>query len=752
MKSKPSFCQRTSLVFFGLLLAFLILEAGLRLAGFALTALQEDRNRIALKKGGDYRVLCLGESTTQGQYPPFLEARLNQNDRGLKFIVLDQGKGGTDTTAILNRAEAYLDQYHPDMVVAMMGINDGVVAHLPYEDPSASAMVLFLKSFKTYKLARLLWLQITTKAKLPVISQARDKQPSPAGGLKNETHDEAAIPKELKKALELDPKDARAYVKLGKFYREQGAWARAEANFKKALALDPRYEPAYVELGSAYQWQGQFAQAEASFKKVLELNPRSDSAYQGLGNCYKAEGDLARAEASLKKAEELNPGDEQVYLALGNVYQQQGRLAQAEASLKKAQELNPKDERACVELGRFYREQEELTQAEGSFKKALELNPRDERLYVELGSFYQQLGQLARAEDSFKKALALDPRDEQSYVELGSVYQRRGQLAQAEASFKKAQKLNPGHGQVYLKLGSVYQYQGKLKQAEASFKKAQELNPGHELERFYQDEAEFTQAEAGFKKAHEFNPKDEQAYVELGRAYLQHEQFARGETSLKKVLELDPGNEWAYQGLGDYYQTEGRPAQAEASFKKVLELNPRNEAAYIALGKIFRQQRQFKQAERWLRKGLDLLGSRASLKLYGELAAISEGSGQAAHAQEYYRKASQLVMDGLGRNDTPTARNYRALKDMLDKRKIRLVCVQYPLRPIASLKNIFAGETDDIIFVDNENIFRDAIGRNGLNAYFRDMFGGNFGHCTDRGNKLLGDNIAQAIMRELFGR
>jgi hypothetical protein len=32
------------------------------------------------------------------------------------------------------------------------------------------------------------------------------------------------------------------------------------------------------------------------------------------------------------------------------------------------------------------------------------------------------------------------------------------------------------------------------------------------------------------------------------------------------------------------------------------------------------------------------------------------------------------------------------------------------------------------------------------------MFAGDFGHCTDKGNRLLAENIATVILKEVFGR
>ena len=494
-------CQKAILVLLGLLLSLLILEIGLNLAGFTLTVLQENRNRISLKTESDYRILCLGESTTQGEYPPFLAASLNRNDRGVKFAVFDQGKGGTNTNIILKDAETYLDQYHPDMVVAMMGINDGI-GYLPQEDPSASAMTLFLQSFKTYKLARMLWLHMVIRAQeadLPIGASQTQDMPAPGDSHK-------------------------------------------------------KYE-----------------------------NPISN------------QGRLARTEAGVQR----------IYSEAVNYYQQQRRFGGAE----------------------------------GSLKKALELNPRDERLYVE----------------------------------LGSVYRRHGRFGQAKASLEKARKLNPGDAEIYREFASIDKDQGE---------------------------------------------------------------FALAESSLEKSLELDPKNGQVYFELGNLHQQQGQPTRAEVDFRKGLELNPENEQAYVQLASVYRQQGQLKQAARRLKAVAEHFGPHAR-GLYEESAA--------ARRAEYYNQANQTAA-------AATTRNYRALKVMLDKRKIRLVCVQYPMRPVAALKKIFAGEAGAIIFVGNENNFGDAVRQNGLDAYFRDMFAGNFGHCTDRGNKLLGDNIAQAIMRELFGR
>jgi len=56
----------------------------------------------------------------------------------------------------------------------------------------------------------------------------------------------------------------------------------------------------------------------------------------------------------------------------------------------------------------------------------------------------------------------------------------------------------------------------------------------------------------------------------------------------------------------------------------------------------------------------------------------------------------------------------------------------------------------DIIFVDNESVFKSMVQKNGYETYFKDNFAGDFGHCTSEGNRLLAEQIAKIITRNIF--
>ena len=148
-----TFSQKLGLVASGLFLTVLVLEAALRLSGFILLSRQAHCNTLAMRQKDVYRIMCIGESTTRGQYPVFLERALNGRNLGIRFSVIDRGIGATNTTFLVDRLESDLDAYHPDMVVVMMGINDNG-SHMSYEPVTSSKSASFFMTLRTYKAAR----------------------------------------------------------------------------------------------------------------------------------------------------------------------------------------------------------------------------------------------------------------------------------------------------------------------------------------------------------------------------------------------------------------------------------------------------------------------------------------------------------------------------------------------------------------------------------------------------------------------
>ncbi len=260
---------------------------------------------------------------------------------------------------------------------------------------------------------------------------------------------------------------------------------------------------------------------------------------------------------------------------------------------------------------------------------------------------------------------------------------------------------------------------------------------------------------------------------------------------LKNLLRADPDNAVAWQKLGTAYLMQGSYIPARNSFTRSIYLNRaalrKNPGirgglsrqfydSYVRLAETALHQGRLRQAEKFCKLAIGLDpgcpdaycrlvdiafaggGAKADIRLvedyaasqegenayliYGMLGVFYEQSGNEPKARHYYGLARSGRMNNVCFH---TVKNYWQLKRIADSRHIRLVCVQYPMLSVIPLKNIFSSRGKDIIFVDNEKSFKDVVSREGYRAYFLDMFGGEFGHCTDKGNRLLAQNIADAI-------
>jgi len=420
--------QKTTAVIFGFIFAVVLLELGLRIGGFVFSSIQEYRNIASLKQKGTYHILCLGESTTAVwgacSWPYQLEEILNGRDTGIKFSVINKGVVSIDTNYIMEHLEENLNKYNPDMVITMMGLNDKVDTSL-YKDTVDTVLYKDVP-IAIYRLVKLLRHNIKNKIREIKI------------------HNEETI---FKKAIEKNPLDKSAYIRLGRQYQINGNFDKAAEIFKKAIELDPGDYMLYFELGTCYRKLGKPEKIEEIFKKAVELNPmdpRNDVAYFELGRCCREQGKPEKAEAIFKRIIKLNPGNDVVYFELGRCYIEQGKFEKAGTIFKKAIELNPGNSNLSFELGRYYRKQLKYDKAEEMLKKSIELNPwdpRNDRAYFELGRCYKDQKKYNRAEAILKKAIEQDPKNDKAYDELAVLYETMGKYETARENHKKADEI-----------------------------------------------------------------------------------------------------------------------------------------------------------------------------------------------------------------------------------------------------------------------------------------------------------------------
>ncbi|MCX5796134.1 MAG: tetratricopeptide repeat protein [Elusimicrobia bacterium] len=338
-----------------LCLTLAALEAALRAGGAVMRFLHERGNSLALRRQDGYRIMCLGESTTWNEYPRFLEGALNSRMTGMRFSVIDKGIPGGNTTDILARLAADLEEYHPDMVVAMMGVNDFGIR---YGDEVIDPRNSWYKHFRLYRWARLWWLYASRGRRPP--------PPAPAletGGVFAPPDHPAAAgppPEPAPRRPPPSPPPGRgfAFIQSARAAMSRRDYARAEESYAQALRVDPEDAVAYNELGVVYQSQGKFTQAERAFQRSIRLGSGrvfgGGDPCSGLARIYNAQGRAAMAEKMFKQAAVWKPWDARARFELAGFYKDHGDDAAAERWYQKALELDPENDWACAALGLLY--------------------------------------------------------------------------------------------------------------------------------------------------------------------------------------------------------------------------------------------------------------------------------------------------------------------------------------------------------------------------------------------------------------
>lgn len=164
---------------------------------------------------------------------------------------------------------------------------------------------------------------------------------------------------------------AKANMRLGVAYMQDGKYEKALEKLKRARKADPRYPTVYNMLGLLYQRMGTDDRAEDSFKQALNLAPDEPDILNNYGQFLCNQNRFADAEAAFLKSAQ-NPLNEKPASALTNA----GTCAslhddpdKAETYFRQALEVNPRQRRALLRMAELQYESGEYLSARGYLQR-----------------------------------------------------------------------------------------------------------------------------------------------------------------------------------------------------------------------------------------------------------------------------------------------------------------------------------------------------------------------------------------------
>ncbi|MFH2202804.1 MAG: tetratricopeptide repeat protein [Elusimicrobiota bacterium] len=282
---------KAAAVLAGTIAGLVLLESGLRLAGFLSGLPQALSNRPADADAAAYRIVTLGESTTAGgdNWPHLLERILNAQTKSRRYKVYNAAVPGTSTPFIVAELEGSLERYDPHLVITMMGINDDY-DNLYWTAAPQGSLGAALRRLRLFKVGRRALLAL------------RSRGAGPAAVMMDEQGRSA-----LRRA------DAAC----------RGADAdRADALYRRLLETTRHAD--VVRAWSECRTRRAADGGDLVARSVRDIAPRDHALWLALGETHLQAGKLDLAERCLARAAELAPGTPRAYQRLAEVYRLKG--------------------------------------------------------------------------------------------------------------------------------------------------------------------------------------------------------------------------------------------------------------------------------------------------------------------------------------------------------------------------------------------------------------------------------------------
>lgn len=249
-----------------------------------------------------------------------------------------------------------------------------------------------------------------------------------------------------------------------------------------------------------------------------------------------------------------------------------------------------------------------------------------------------------------------------------------------------------------------------------------------------------------FEKVVAINPENYTAYGYLARILSHFGEFEKARNMYQYIVENDPDDFYAYFGLAKHHVLlDADYATAASFYERSLELNPLYQYTYFALIDCYKRLGKEHLIEALLKKGIHYIPDEE--RLYGALGQYYFQNGESVKAQELFDVVKNRRIDFL---NSSTIDSYNRLKKIAQQNPTTLfICMQYPRRSAAVLKQ-YLGDDHDIVVLSNRKNFSRALEDLEYDDLFIDQFAGDFGHCSAKGNRLIAENIIQELERRLL--
>lgn len=462
--------------------------------------------------------------------------------------------------------------------------------------------------------------------------------------------------RDLHTALQINPRDAVAWLTLGELLREKGDYQGARQCYLKARRLDGNLAAVHFGMGVLALREERFTEALEDLRKARKLNPDDARIRRAIGVALRESNEPRKALTALDAALALDNEYTAAYLDKARVLYSLRRYRDAEKVCRKALAHIPKpvgppkqESSGLLEsfvpdswLAIFGGEADELytetrpetAKAEAAFDLALCLKAQ--------GRLREALSALGVAE----AAAPFDPAHTDVQLLKSRLQEALGNHQAATATLKLLQGERPNLPELPKRLARIYEKQGLHNKAAAARMAAAHLD---HADRELQEEAvqaarasgRIDLVVAGYERLIRIAPDDPRYRRALARACEKIGLPRRAAAAWRELLRLQPNDLYANRRLGFLYADQpGRQGSAVLQFKLVLKKRPDDAEVRLRLAELLIAAHNYQEAEKHVKLVVKQQPDNAKAHQY--LGTFYGRARRRRAAAEEFRKAVKL--------------------------------------------------------------------------------------------------------------
>ena len=432
---------------------------------------------------------------------------------------------------------------------------------------------------------------------------------------------------EFKNAIQLDPKNPKALLFLGKAYLAIKEFRKAYSSFLEAIEIDPNYDDARVELASLLVFARQPDKAFEHLEKVKDPEKYEPRISIIKARAFIIKENYKKAVDILLKAKDFDK-NKQIQMLLCLCYKKLGDFNKMTECIKRWRDIDKKDPGSYIFMAQYWLQKGEKEKALKELDEMIKSNPSDKlKLFYALS--LERLGFIEKAQTAFDKL----PSKPDFLREKAKFYFRHRKIKEAEAILNELIEKDPKDVSSVITLSEILFKTGRpelaYKKIELSLHKVENKK---DKERLLFEKARLKALQGKLDEAKELCQnilKEDQAMLDahflLGRILFYEDKLDDAEVHLYQVAVSRPNNVEAQILLSRCQLLNKKPSMAENTLKNALLRMPKDQRLRLELVRFYLIRKRYKDAIKVLKKGISIDPKNiAFLKTKGEIELLTK--------------------------------------------------------------------------------------------------------------------------------